>query len=62
MIMIIISPPHRAAGQKVHLDAGAGPELRQPNDEQQQQLSVEHVFLRSLCGLLREVKKCTSSL
>ena len=49
MIMIIISPPHRAAGQKVHLDAGAGAELRPPNDEQQQQLSVEHAFLHSLC-------------
>ena len=61
MIMIIISPPHRAAGQKVHLDAGATPKLQQLKDEQQQ-LSVEHVFLRSLCGLLREVKKCTSSL
>ena len=52
MIMIIISPPHCAAGQKVHLDAGATPKLQQLNDEQQQQLSVEHVFLYSLCGLL----------
>ena len=48
MIMMIIIPPHRAAGQEVHLDAGAGPGLRHPGSEQQKQCNVKHVFLHSL--------------
>ena len=47
-MIMILSVPHRAAGQEVHLDAGAGSELRHPGSEQQQQRSVKHVFLLSL--------------
>ena len=48
VVMMIIIPPHRAAGQEVHLDAGASPGLRHPGSEQQQQRSEKHIFLQSL--------------